>query len=159
MKKSIFSLLFVMFVCVCTQAQAQETAKEKAQAALYAKLLKMYAGSRPMTLQWLNESNTKKAKSGKVITKVEQGSPVLSMKGEQRKNDTDFLVIDGTMQPISATEFLFTGTITTKVSYLNEGKECVKEGNFTFKKYPGRAFYRLQEKDNCSGEVNYVDIF
>ena len=112
-----------------------------------------------MTLQWLNESATKKAKSGKVITKVEQGSPVLSMKGEQRKDEANFLIIDGTMQPISATEFLFSGTITTKVNYLNEGKECVKEGNFTFKKHPGRVFYRLQEKDNCSGEVNYVDIF
>ena len=158
MKKIISSLLLVMLVCVCTQVQAQ-TAQEKAKTALYQKLLKMYTGNRIMTLQWLNESATKKAKSGKVITKVEQGSPVLSMKGEQRKDEANFLIIDGTMQPISATEFLFSGTITTKVNYLNEGKECVKEGNFTFKKHPGRVFYRLQEKDNCSGEVNYVDIF
>lgn len=145
-----------MFVSVQMQAQ---TAQEKAKTAAYQNLLKMYTGNRIMTLQWLNESATKKAKSGKVITKAEAGSPVLSMKGEQRKDDDNFLTIDGTMQPVSATEFLFTGTITTKVSYLNEGKECVKEGNFTFKKYPGRAFYRLQEKDNCSGQVNYVDIF
>ncbi len=158
MKKSILFSLFFMFVCAQTQAQAQ-TLLEKAKTASYQKLLKMYAGNRIMTLQWLNESATKKAKSGKVITKAEAGSPILSMKGEQRKDDANFLLIDGTMQPVSATEFLFSGTITTKVSYLNDGKECVKEGNFTFRKYPERAFYRLQEKENCSGEVNYVDIF
>lgn len=156
MKKSILFSLFFMFVCIQVQAQ---TAQEKTKTAAYQNLLKMYTGNRIVTLQWLNESATKKAKSGKVITKAQPGSPVLSMKGEQRKDDANFLLIDGTMQPISATEFLFSGTITTKISYLNEGKECVKEGNFTFKKYLGRAFYRLQEKDNCSGEVNYVDIF
>ena len=161
MKKFAVSLLMcVTLVCMQAQAQtAKQKADEKAYAALYPKLLKMYVGNRTMTLQWLEESPKTKTKFGKVLIKTEEGSPVLSAKGEQRKNDNEFLTIDGTIQPISATEFLFSGTITTQVSYIDEGKPCVKTGNFTFKKYPGRTFYRLQEKENCSGEVNYVDIF
>ena len=111
-----------------------------------------------MTLQWLNESATKKAKSGKVLTKAQEGSPVLSMKGEQRKDEANYLLINGTIQPISATEFLFTGKITTKISYLNEGKECVKEGNFTFKKYPGRAFTVCRKKI-IAAERSITQIF
>lgn len=82
---------------------------------------------------------------------------VRRVKGEQKKDANN---IKGIVEPVSATEFKFAGTIVSRVSYLNEGQRCMKEGTYTFKKYKERAFYRLQEKTNCdSSAVDYVDIY
>ena len=126
----------------------------------YQQLLNRYVGERKITLQWLNTSTTQKCKPGKATISQEDGEMALRIKSEQRKDASNYVRIEGTVEPISATEFKFTGTIVSRVSYLYEGQECVKEGTYTFKKYQGRAFYRLQEKTNCDGSaVDYVDIY
>lgn len=126
----------------------------------YQQLLNRYVGQRTMTLQWLDTSPTQKCKPGKVVIDQEDGKMLLTIKGEQRKDANNYVKIDGTIEPVSDTEFKFTGTIVSRVSYLYNGQECVKEGTYTFKKYKGRAFYRLQEKTNCDGSaVDYVDIY
>jgi len=123
-------------------------------------LLNRYVGERKITLQWLDTSPTQKCKPGKATISQEEGTFNLSIKGSQYKNDKEFVTIEGTIEPISATEFKFTGTITSQVGFVYDGKPCVKSGTYTFKKWNGRPFYRLQEKTNCDGSaVDYVDIY
>jgi len=148
MKKLIFIFAFVMAV-----------SSSYAQGA-YKQLNNQYVGERKMTLQWLDTSPRKKCKPGQVTISQEEGSFTLTIKGAQYKNDREYVSIDGTIEPISATEFKFTGKIISQVSYISDGEPCLKEGTYTFKKYKGRAFYRLQEKTNCDGSsVDYVDIY
>lgn len=126
----------------------------------YQQLINQYVGERKMTLQWLNTSPTKKCKPGKVTISQEEGSFTLTIKGSQYKNDNEYVSIEGTIEPVSATEFNFSGKIISRVSYIFNGEPCVREGSFNFKKYKGRAFYRLQEKTNCDGSsVDYIDIY
>ncbi|MCU0438947.1 MAG: hypothetical protein MUC49_13695 [Raineya sp.] len=148
MKKLLFSVaLCILSISIYAQGGRQQ-------------LLNKYVGERKMTLQWLDTSPTKKCKPGKVTISQEDGTFNLSIKGSQYKNDNEYVTIEGTIEPISATEFKFTGTITSQVSYIYDGKPCVKSGTYTFKKWNGRPFYRLQEKTNCDGSaVDYVDIY
>jgi hypothetical protein len=126
----------------------------------YQQLMNRYVGERKITLQWLNTSPTQKCKPGKVSISQEPGEMFLRIKGKQSKNANEYVTIEGTIEPVSITEFKFTGKIISQVSYLYDGQPCVKEGTYTFKKYQGRAFYRLQEKTNCDGSsVDYVDIY
>ena len=68
--------------------------------------------------------------------------------------------IDGTITSIDAKEFAFSGNITTQVSHINEGKPCVREGEFTFKITGKRRYWRLLQMDNpCDPVTDYVDIY
>lgn len=88
---------------------------------------------------------------------------VLRLKGEQRsKENDDYITIDGVVTDITEKEFTFTGTIITKVSFLNSGKPCKRTGTMTFAIRGNRKYWRMQEMDNpCDSEgvVDYVDIF
>ena len=149
MKKLFLS--FLVFVTLQNFCLAQGS---------YQQLLNRYVGERKITLQWLDTSPTQKCKPGKAVISQEDGEMALRIKGEQVKDASNYVKIEGTVEPVSATEFKFTGKIVSRVSYLYEGAECVKEGTYTFKKHQGRAFYRLQEKTNCDGSaVDYVDIY
>jgi hypothetical protein len=149
MKKLFFSMLVVLVYAQVGLAQGS-----------YQQLLNRYVGERKMTLQWLDTSPTQKCKPGKTVISQEDGEMALRIKGEQRKDANNYVKIEGTIEPVSMTEFKFTGRIVSRVSYLYNGEECVKEGTYTFKKHQGRAFYRLQEKTNCDGSaVDYVDIY
>lgn len=88
---------------------------------------------------------------------------LLICRGEQisKENDTDFLKIDGIVEEIiNEKEFLFRGTIITKVNYINGGEECTREGSFRFKATGTRKYWRMRKMDNpCDGVTDYVDIF
>ena len=47
-----------------------------------------------------------------------------------------------------------------KISHINGGKPCAREGAMTFKITGKRRYWRLQEMNNpCDGVTDYVDIF
>ena len=85
----------------------------------------------------------------------------LSIKGEQKseKND-DYVTINGIVTKVGAGEFTFTGTIITKISYINGGKPCKREGEMTFRITGKRRYWRLVQMDNpCDQATDYVDIY
>ena len=86
---------------------------------------------------------------------------VLYLKGEQRqRGGKDYLKVDGTITSIDKNEFTFNGTIDMRVSHINNGDHCKREGRMTFAIKGKRKYWRLQEMDNpCDGVTDYVDIF
>lgn len=113
-------------------------------------------GSHPLTLQWIGWDHP-----GTIDFYKEMD--LLICKGEQlsKENETDFLKIDGIVEEIiNEKEFVFRGTIITKVNYINGGEECVREGSFRFKATGTRKYWRMREMDNpCDGVTDYVDIY
>ncbi len=149
MKKRIGILFVLIFVTFGISAAAQE--KTKITSA-YAK--QMLIGRHMLSLQWISWKEFGRAD-------VTQKQGVLYLKGEQKGRKTnDFLKIDGVITQISRYEFKFKGTITTKVSYINDGNPCVREGEMTFAITGKRKYWRLQEMDSpCGVETDYVDIY
>ena len=88
---------------------------------------------------------------------------IYSIKGEQKgrgKGSSDLVQIDGIVTSIDAKEFAFTGKITTRISHINGGKPCLREGDFIFKITGKRRYWRLQQMDNpCDPVTDYVDIY
>jgi len=112
-------------------------------------------GSHLLSLQWISWEYFGTCD----ITKDENGT--LRCVGEQlSKENDDYLRINGTVSIVNATHLIFTGTIATKVSYINEGKECLREGTFDFKATGKRKYWRLQQMTNpCDNCCDYVDIY
>ena len=72
----------------------------------------------------------------------------------------DYLEIDGEVLNIGAREFIFQGSIVTRVSHKNEGKSCERYGKMLFKITEKRKYWRLQEMQSpCDITTDYVDIF
>lgn len=117
---------------------------------------KMLLGKHRFALQWISWDYF-----GTAIITDKKG--VLYLKGEQKERGGgggDFLTIDGTLTQIDEREFKFNGKIVTKVSHLNEGKPCPREGEMTFAITKNRRYWRLQDMQNpCDDVLDYVDIF
>lgn len=104
-----------------------------------------------LSLQWISWD-----KFGTL--KVEEKDKKLIATGSQKMNG-DSLEIDGYFTMIDTNRLDFNGKITTRVSHINSGKPCYREGDMTFLKYSGRNHWRLQEMLNpCDGVTDYVDI-
>ncbi|MFN6965101.1 MAG: hypothetical protein ACK4S4_15255 [Pyrinomonadaceae bacterium] len=130
-------------------AQQKTVVSDKAAAA-------MLLGRHRLSLQWVSWDRFGTA------TVTDRGGVYL-LKGEQRGRGPsrgDHLTIDGRITSISAREFKFAGKIVTRVSHINRGEPCVREGEFTFRITGKRRYWRLQEMDNpCDEATDYVDIY
>ncbi len=147
-KKIIVSSFLVLFAFGFT-AFSQEKTVINDQVAKR-KLL----GKHLFSLQWISWNYFGKAN-------VTQKNGVYYLKGTQksREND-DYLEIDGVITEINSKNFKFDGKITTKVSHINEGEPCVREGEMNFAITGKRKYWRLQEMQNpCNEVTDYVDIF
>lgn len=113
-------------------------------------------GKHSFTIQWIGWE-----RPGAVnVTKI--GDNKFEIKGEQFSKETDdYLKIDGVITAISAKELIFNGTIKSLVSYINDGKECIRHGKQIFKANGNRKYWRLQNQTNCAGGMvtDYIDIF
>ena len=114
-------------------------------------------GTHLFSLQWISWDYF-----GQVEIKEQNGE--LTINGEQRgKGDQsgDYLTIDGTLEIVDYKNLKFNGEITTRVSYINAGKPCVRKGNFTFRASGKRKYWRLQQMLNPCDQTStdYVDIF
>jgi len=148
LKKIIFAtLLIIVFQSVCVFAQ-DKTIVSNANAG------KMLLGKHRFALQWISWDYF-----GAATVTDKKG--VLYLKGEQKgRGSDDFLTIDGTVTQIDEKEFKFNGKIVTKVSHLNEGNPCSREGEMTFAITKNRRYWRLQDMSNpCDDVLDYIDIF
>jgi hypothetical protein len=118
-------------------------------------LEKDLVGEHALTLQWLGWETP-----GSV--EIFKENSLIICQGEQfsKEDLEDFLKIDGRLEIVNDKELIFHGTIITKVNYLNNGNDCVREGVFHFKASGSRKYWRMQEMDSpCDDSVDYVDIY
>ena len=146
MKKILISLLIL--VALGFSAFGQKTIVNDAKAKT------MLLGKHRFSLQWISWDYFGAAT-------VTQKGGILYLKGEQKsRKENDFVKIDGRITEINARNFKFDGTIITRVSHINNGEPCKREGEMTFKITGTRKYWRLAEMDNpCEGVTDYVDIF
>ena len=116
---------------------------------------KQLLGKHKLTLQWISFDNWEEFGNLRVFDR--QGT--LFVKGRQIKGD-DYLEIAGKVLSIDAKEFVFQGRITTRVSHINRGQACERNGTMTFAITENRKYWRLQEMNSpCDPATDYVDIF
>ena len=115
---------------------------------------KMLLGRHMLSLQWISWE-----RFGSATVTNRKG--VYSIKGEQKgRGNSDLLTIDGTISAIDDREFTFVGKIVTRVSHINGGDLCTREGEFTFKVTGKRKYWRMQQIDNpCDEVADYVDVY
>lgn len=119
---------------------------------------KRLLGKHLFALQWISWDNF-----GAAEIKDENG--VWSLKAEQKSKEagnTDYAKLDGWIAKVETGKFTFQGRIETQVSHMNEGKPCVRTGEFHFEVKEKRQYYRLVEMENpCEGDntVDYLDVF
>jgi hypothetical protein len=142
-------ILFAILFALTATISAQEPTRINDQAAA-----RMLLGRHKLSLQWISWDYFGTA----TVTK-HQG--IYRLKGEQRgRRNSDYLTVDGVITSIDTKQFVLSGKMVTRVSYLNGGKPCERQGDFTFKITGKRKYWRLQEMDNpCDEATDYVDIF
>lgn len=116
---------------------------------------KMLLGRHRLSLQWVSWDYFGTAN----VTNVKG---VYRIKGEQRGRgkSSDYVRIDGVITSISPKEFKFDGKVEMRVSHINSGQPCVREGELTFAITKNRRYWRMQEMDNpCDTATDYVDIY
>jgi hypothetical protein len=112
-------------------------------------------GKHALTLQWLGTGTLKDAGSAEVVRK--DGDWHLT--GRQTTKE-GYVSLDGVITTVDGTTFTFVGKIITNVSYINQGKDCLRDGTFTFAKKGTRKYWRMQQIDNpCDQAADYVDIY
>jgi hypothetical protein len=155
------SLLLLQLTVQTSQAETEKTViRDQNQK-------RMLLGVHRLSLQWISWE-----KFGKV--KVTESGGTLFVKGEQRgpsyaddprmqasqPEGEDYLKIDGIVTELGSKQFKFHGKIVTRVAHINGGKECKRNGNFTFAKRDHPGYWRMQEIDNpCDEAADYVDIY
>lgn len=151
MKIILFILFFALFFGHYVNAQKSETLPTVVKdQSTKAKLI----GLHRLSLQWISWNYFGKA------TVIEKNG-MLILKGEQKsKKGNDYLKIDGIITAMESKSFTFRGTVTTKISYINGGQPCKREGEMTFAIKGARKYWRLQQMQSpCGDETDYVDIY
>ena len=111
-------------------------------------------GEHKLSLQWIAWDKA----FGKIVVTDDNG--LLRIKGEQKSNkDGDFVSVDGVIKSVDVKDFIFQGTVITRVSYINKGEPCKREGEMKFRITGARKFWRMQNIDNpCDEAADYVDV-
>ena len=138
-----FSMLLLRDAEAASPA-AQKTAGER-------KLL----GKRMFSLQWLLDGE--KIKYGTAnITRKDTGLHI----DARHELNGNYAILKGDLVVVDPTEFTVTGELVTRVSYINNGKECPRNGTFTFKATGKRKYWRMQAMENpCQNVLDYVDVY
>jgi hypothetical protein len=114
---------------------------------------RMLLGRHMLSLQWVSWDRFGRAD-------VAERGGTLFIKGEQRSPEGDYLEIDGLITMVDKTSFTFRGKIVSRVSHINNGEPCTRDGEFTFAIKGGRKYWRLQQMDNpCDPVTDYVDVY
>jgi hypothetical protein len=116
----------------------------------------MLLGPHKLSLQWISWDFFGSAT-------ITERLGVMAVKGQQRgrgKENTDFVTVEGVIVSIDKNQFILEGKIVTRVSHINGGKPCERNGDFKFKVTGKRKYWRMQEMDNpCDEATDYVDIY
>ncbi len=109
-------------------------------------------GRHALRLQWLNEDPT-----GEAVVTEREGT--LFITGTQRAGE-DYLHLDGWIKAVRAQSFVFSGTVITRVGYLNQGRPCERSGRMVFVVTGERPFWRMRGIQNpCTDVADYIDVF
>lgn len=123
------------------------------------------AGTRGLTLQWISWEPLEWGRiefiplaDGSYAVSGEQQAP--EQQGVPDARFRDSVTIDGTIVRVSDRELLFTGEVSTHISYINDGEPCLRSGEITFLATGERRFWRMQDLLNCDDiHTDYVDIY
>ena len=142
-------IAFAVIVIFASFAGAQERTIVNDQAAA-----RMLLGRHKLSLQWISWDYFGAAT-------VTNRAAVYSIKGEQKgRGNGDYVRIEGMIVSIDPKQFVFEGSIITRVSHINGGQPCTRQGDFTFRVTGKRKYWRLVEMDNpCDTATDYVDIY
>jgi hypothetical protein len=142
------SSLGLAILCAASAAQADPVINDQ-------KAAKQLLGKHALTLQWIGTGGLQDAGSAEV--KQESGDWRLT--GRKDANE-GFVSLDGVVTKIDKTTFTFKGKIVTKVAFIHDGKECAREGEYTFERKGTRKYWRMYPIDNpCDQAADYIDIF
>jgi hypothetical protein len=143
------TVLVFFIALLAAPALAQERTKiNNASAA------KMLLGRHKLSLQWISWDYFGSAN-------VTNTRGVYRLRGKQKgRGNRDFVRVDGVIRSIGAKEFAFDGKIVTRVSHINGGEPCTREGEFVFRITGRRRYWRLMQMDNpCDPVTDYVDVY
>lgn len=145
--------LFLTLIIVTAAFSSTISAQEKT-VVKDANARKMLLGKHLLSLQWISWDYFGAAN-------IVNQKGVYYLKGEQKqRKGTDYVKVDGTITEINAKDFKFDGVIEMRISHINNGEPCKREGEITFAATKNRKYWRLQEMDNpCDGVTDYVDIY
>lgn len=116
----------------------------------------MKVGTHAFTIQYLTFD--KNSTPGKVMIRS-IGKDEYSIEGEQKDKENNYVTIKGTFLA-KGRELKFNGKIVSKISYVNHGEPCERNGLVIFKASGQRKYWRLQQMLNCDGiSTDYIDIY
>lgn len=109
-------------------------------------------GNSGITLQWIDWDNR-----GSLT--VQQPGDTIFLNGEQKATSgTGSLTLKGHVLQIDARQFHFRGRIIISDTP-DVGRQCVRDGDFTFAITQKRQYWRLQQMEMCDGLTDYIDIY
>ena len=112
-------------------------------------------GTHMCSLQWISWK-----KFGNVTLKRNSDGTLRCTGGQKSTTTDDYLKLDGDITVVNPLHLKFNGKITTCVSYINNGKPVVREGEFNFTVAGQRRYWRMREMNNPKdGCCDYVDIY
>jgi hypothetical protein len=154
MTKKLFAPIFALLLAFAAEAAAAHAPQSEATVVADAAAKRMLLGRHMLSLQWVSWERFGRAE-------VTERNGSLWLKGEQASADgTDYLRIDGRITRVDSKTFDFTGTIVTRVSHINGGEPCTRDGDFTFAITQSRKYWRLQQMQNpCDEATDYVDVY
>ena len=117
--------------------------------------IKNIEGTHMCSLQWISWK-----KFGNVTLKRNSNGTLRCTGGQKSTTTDDYLKLDGDITVVNPLHLKFNGKITTCVSYINNGKPVVREGEFNFTVAGQRRYWRMREMNNPKdGCCDYVDIY
>lgn len=147
--KKFAAVIFLIFgFTSAAYSQTETTVVEDPAAA------KRLLGRHMLSLQWISWDYFGRA----TVTKT---GGIYRIKGEQKsRQNGDYLKIDGVITRIGKNFFEFFGIVETRVSHINGGEPCRRDGMMEFRVKGNRKYWRLQDMDNpCDAVTDYVDIY
>jgi hypothetical protein len=141
-------LLLLAALLLSTGAQADPAITDQ-------KAAKQLLGKHALTLQWIGTGGLKDAGS----IEVKQDGDQWHLAGRMDAKE-GFVSLDGVVTKVDNASFAFKGKVVTRVEYIFEGKECAREGEYTFERKGSRRYWRMYPIDNpCDTAADYIDIY
>jgi hypothetical protein len=107
-----------------------------------------------ITLQWISFESPRRGH-----VRVTERNGMVHLNGRQvSANGNERVELDGDVLRIGRDRFTLAGNITI-TNTPDQGRVCVREGEFEFRVTQNRRYWRLQQMTVCDGLTDYVDIY
>jgi len=107
-----------------------------------------------ITLQWISFESPRRGH-----VRVTERGDMVHLSGRQvSANGNARVELDGDVLRIGRDRFTLAGNITI-TNAPDQGRVCVREGEFEFRVTQRRRYWRLQQMTACEGLTDYVDIY